>query len=81
MLEENNELSIRKQCSLLSINRATVYNKSKKRCLEKIEEKVVEKYIESGCRYGYRKIAKALSKQGDIVNHKKVLTIMQRQKI
>jgi len=81
MIEESNKLSIRKQCDLLSINRATVYNQSKKRCLESIEEKVVEIYLESGCRYGYRKITKALSNQGDTVNHKKVLAIMQRQNI
>lgn len=81
MLENNNQLSIRKQCDILGLNRSSAYYKSSVNTAEEIEEKVVEKYIESGCRYGYRKITKALSNQGDKVNHKKVLAIMQRQNI
>lgn len=41
----------------------------------------MEKYIESGCRYGYRKITEALEKDGDKVNHKKVLATMKRHNI
>ncbi len=81
MLEENHKLSIRKQCNILAINRSSAYNNKKVRVEDETEEKVIEKYIESGCRYGYRKITEALGKQGDIVNHKKVLTIMQKKNI
>jgi putative transposase len=81
MLEENHKLSIRRQCDILAINRSSAYNKKKVKIEDKIEEKVIEKYIESGCRYGYRKITEALERQGDTVNHKKVLAIMQKQNI
>lgn len=81
MLEENHKLSIRRQCDILAINRSSAYNKKKIKVEDKIEEKIIEKYIESGCRYGYRKITEALERQGDTVNHKKVLSIMQKQNI
>ena len=81
MLEENHKLSIRRQCDILAINRSSAYNNKKIKVEDKIEEKIIEKYIESGCRYGYRKITEALGKQGDTVNHKKVLAIMQKQNI
>ena len=85
MLEENPKLSIRRQCDILAINRSSAYNNKKikveDKIEDKIEEKIIEKYIESGCRYGYRKITEALEKQGDTVNHKKVLAIMQKQNI
>jgi putative transposase len=81
MLEENHKLSIRRQCDILAINRSSAYNNKKIKVEDKIEEKIIEKYIESGCRYGYRKITEALEKQGDTVNHKKVLAIMQKQNI
>ena len=81
MLEENHKLSIRKQCDILAINRSSAYNKKKIKVDDKIEEKIIEQYIESGCRYGYRKITEALERQGDTVNHKKVLAIMQKQNI
>ena len=81
MLEENHKLSIRRQCDILAINRSSAYNKKKIKVEDKIEEKIIEQYIESGCRYGYRKITEALERQGDTVNHKKVLAIMQKQNI
>ena len=81
MLEENHKLSIRRQCDILAINRSSAYNSKKIKVEDKIEGKIIEKYIESGCRYGYRKITEALEKQGDTVNHKKVLAIMQKQNI
>jgi putative transposase len=81
MLEENHKLSIRRQCDILAINRSSAYNKKKIKVEDKIEEKIIEQYIESGCRYGYRKITEALERQGDNVNHKKVLAIMQKQNI
>ena len=65
----------------MAINRSSAYNKKKIKVEDKIEEKIIEQYIESGCRYGYRKITEALERQGDTVNHKKVLAIMQKQNI
>ena len=81
MLEENHKLSIRRQCGILEINRSNIYNQRKVKATDIIEEKIMEKYIESGCRYGYRKITEALEKDGDKVNHKKVLATMKRHNI
>jgi putative transposase len=81
MLENDNNLSIRKQCDLLFLNRSSLYYKKTMQDNNESEEKVLEQYIESGCRYGYRKITKALSNQGYTVNHKKVLSIMRKQNI
>lgn len=40
-----------------------------------------ESYLRSNCRYGYRKIYHDLYNQGIIVNHKKILRIMQEMNI
>jgi hypothetical protein len=45
MLEKNHELGIRKQCDILAINRSSTYNNKKTKIEDKIEEKVIEKYI------------------------------------
>lgn len=79
MLEINNKkLSIRTQCRLLGINRSSLYYKAIINGDSEIANLIREIYLESDCRYGYRKITNSLKLEHDmIVNHKKVLKIMQ----
>lgn len=76
MLDKSENLSIRKQSSLLEIDRSCFYYKRIINDDSEIANKIKELYLLSDCRYGYRKITNALSDFGYRVNHKKVLSIM-----
>lgn len=79
MIELNNKsLSISAQCKLLGLCRSSLYYTPLINSVSEIANLIKEIYLKSDCRYGYRKITAAL--QDDyklIVNHKKVLKIMQ----
>ena len=79
MLELNHkDLSIREQSKLLAINRSNFYYKNSINNDTEIANLIRELYLESDCRYGYRKIARCLKVEHSlIVNQKKVLRIMQ----
>lgn len=79
MLETNNkQLSMRKQCELLGINRSILYYKPLINDDSEIANLIKEIYLQSDCRYGYRKITNSLELEHNVVvNHKKVLRIMQ----
>jgi len=78
MLETNNaDLSIRAQAELLSIPRSSFYYKPIINDESEIANLIHEHYLSSDCRYGYRKITASLNIAGNIINHKKVLRIMQ----
>lgn len=82
MLETNHpELSIRQQASILSLNRSSIYYKAVFNEDILIGNLIKDVYLDSDCRYGYRKITKALQFQGHEVNHKKVLRLMKDMKI
>ena len=77
MLGYDEDLSIRKQAKLLDVARSSFYYKAlinKESCIANL---IREVYLDSDCRYGYRKITKALQSQGEVINSKKVLRIMQ----
>lgn len=83
MLATNHaSLSIRRQCEILNFNRSSVYYKScaKEEDME-ISNQIYEIYLQSGCRYGYRKITAGLSRKGFEVNHKRVLSLMRGMNI
>lgn len=42
---------------------------------------IQEVYLASDCRYGYRKITAEIIASGVVVNHKKILRIMNKMKI
>lgn len=77
MLEICPDISIRKQARLLCVPRTKVYYQSVINDESEIANLIKEVYLSSDCRYGYRKITANLHNQGKIINHKKVLKIMQ----
>ena len=42
-----------------------------------IREEIVRIYQESGNRYGYKRVTRALKEEGYIINHKKVYRLMK----
>ena len=81
MLEENIDISIRKQCKMLKLCRSSYYNVNLDIEESNLANKIMEIYLSSDCRYGYRKIAMALRRKNIIVNRKKVLRIMKESGI
>jgi putative transposase len=82
MLERNHPLlSIRKQAILLDVCRSNLYYKPLLTNESSLANLIKEIYLQSDCRYGYRKITAALNQQGQIINHKKVLRLMQKMTI
>lgn len=75
--EEYKELSLRRQCELLSISRASYYYEYIDFDESEIANRIREIYLWSDCRYGYRKITKALVSQGITINHKRVSRMMR----
>jgi len=69
----------------MGIKRSTLYYRSKDKLDKKIKEADIKKKIEDISRkhpyYGYRRITASLRRDQIIVNHKKVLKIMQEMSI
>lgn len=70
-------LSVRSQCSLLDICRSSIYYKPLFNTDSQLANLIKEIYLDSDCRYGYRKITKELHHQLYDFNHKKVLKTMR----
>lgn len=77
--------SIKEGCRLMGIKRSTLYCKPKKNIIKKQKELRIRKKVEDISRehpyYGYRRITASLRRDKVIVNHKKVLKIMQEMGI
>lgn len=72
-------ISERKACLLIGINRATLrYEKIRKDDEEIIRERIVTLASEFG-RYGYRQITALLRSEGWSVNHKRVQRIWKQE--
>lgn len=78
---KDNFLSIRAQAKLLGLCRSGLYYKHLLDADSEIANLIKEIYLDSDCRYGYRKVTASLHKQGFITNHKKVLRLMQDMSI
>lgn len=81
MLEICSNLSIRKQAELLIVPRTKVYYQNIINDETEIANSIMEIYLSSDCRYGYRKITATLQNQNVIINQKKVLRIMKEMGI
>lgn len=81
MLEFCSNLSIRKQSELLMVPRTKVYYRNIINDETEIANSIMEIYLSSDCRYGYRKITATLQNQNLIINQKKVLRIMREMGI
>lgn len=74
---DNVELSLRKQCELLGVNRSTLYYEGKLPSIDDVELLNLIRDIWSRRPfYGYRRITKELKAQGHLVNRKRVQRLM-----
>ena len=76
------ELSLRRQCELLQVNRSTLYYKAREVDIDEISllneiRDVWERYPF----YGYRRITKELQANGNNVNHKRIQRLMRLGRI
>ena len=75
---QHNELSIKRQCELLEINRSTLYYSPKEVSGQDLEIlKLIGKLYFSRPFYGYRKVAFWLKEQGYLANEKRVRRLMK----
>ena len=70
MLEIGVGLSVRRQVQLLDIPRTALYYKPVIIDDSEVANLIMEIYLSSDCRYGYRKITADLHNKGQIVNGK-----------
>lgn len=82
MIDINHEeLSIRQQCSLLQINRSTLYYKAIDRTEDaKLANEIHEIWHEMPF-YGYRRITAELHRRGYQINQKRVIRLMRQMNI
>jgi transposase InsO family protein len=73
---------VRQLCRLFKVNRAWYYERQKLRAEREKEESelksTVEKLLLEFNGYGYRRVTKALQRQGWNINHKKVLRLLRK---
>ena len=81
LLEIESNLSIRKQARILGVPRSSLYYEPVLNDESSIANLINEVYLESDCRYGYRKITASLKAQAIVVNHKKILRLMNEMGI
>jgi putative transposase len=78
------ELTVERMCALTGVNRAGYY-RHWKRSVPRQEETAVRDAIQrialSNRRYGYRRIAAQLRRDGLVANHKRVLRLMRRDNL
>jgi len=75
---QHNELSIKRQCELLEVNRSTLCYSPKEVSGQDLEIlKLIGKLYFSRPFYGYRKVAFWLKEQGYLVNEKRVRRLMK----
>lgn len=76
------QLSVRKQCELLSVNRSSVYSSERTTPAEEATlMNAIRDYWEKWPFYGYRKITQVLKTEGWEVNHKRVQRLMQHMEL
>lgn len=75
------DLSIREQCEILDIGRSTLYYKQIPQADESILANEIHEIWNEWPAYGYRRITKELQKRDYVINHKKVLHMMQDMNI
>lgn len=82
-LERDIGLSVKGICEVLSLSRATLYRRSSAAALEDDTElrDEIQRIALDMTAYGYRRITKALHRQGHQVNHKRVLRLMREDNL
>jgi len=82
MIEMNHEgLSVRQQCTLLEINRSTLYYEANSREDDtKLAEEIHNLWLEMPF-YGYRRITAELQRRGYQINGKRVIRLMKEMNL
>ena len=78
------ELTVERMCTLARVNRAGYYRQwaaSAPRQEETALRDAVQRVALANRRYGYRRIAAQLRRDGFVVNHKRVLRLMRRDNL
>jgi putative transposase len=78
------ELSVRKLCSLLGINRSWLYARPTQPTQQERDcalRDAIECIILEFPGYGYRRVTKALQRAGWAINHKRVLRVMRQESL
>jgi transposase InsO family protein len=78
------ELTVERMCTLAGINRAGYYRQwraSAPRQEETAARDVIQRVALAHRRYGYRRIAAQLRRDGFVMNHKRVLRLMRRDNL
>ena len=82
-LDQDTVLRTSRMCEVLSIGRATLYRRSGAEALNddtELRDKIQRIALDMHS-YGYRRITKALARQGHQVNHKRVLRLMREDNL
>ena len=76
-------LSVKSMCEVLSLSRAALYRRAGAEALDddtELRDEIQHIALDMPA-YGYRRIAKALARQGHQVNHKRVLRLMREDNL
>ncbi len=77
------ELSVRRLCGLLGVNRAWYYQQQREDLAVAAEatrlRDTIERLVLAFPGYGYRRVTKALQRDGWGVNHQRVLRVMRQE--
>jgi len=82
--QDHPNLSVRRLCELLGLSRSWYYDRP---CAPTQAERdmrlrdAIERLVLAFPGYGYRRVAKALQREGWDVNHKRVLRVMRRESL
>ena len=83
--EGHPELSVRRLCTLLGVNRAWYYAQQRDESAAREEETrlrdAIERLVLAFPGYGYRRVTKALQRDGWDSNHKRVLRVMRQESL
>lgn len=77
----HHHLSVRQQCSLLGVNRSTLYYRGTDRTIDaQLANEIHEIWLEMPF-YGYRRITAELRRRGYVINQKRVIRLMKEMNI
>ncbi len=82
--EEHPEISIERLCELMGVSRSWYYERpsaEKKARKDVALQDAMERIVLEFPGYGYRRVTKALQRQGWTINHKRVLRVMRQESL
>lgn len=82
--EQHPQLSVRHLCEVLEVNRSWYYQRPREREAQDSDVELrdaIERVVLDFAGYGYRRVTKALQREGMSVTHKRVLRIMREESL